>query len=839
MKQKLFGALALSVALAACTNEEELVIATNGGNAQLAGRPVIGQVDLTTTPATRAAVVDGTWGALTYKTGDAIGAALVDEPNLTSEVKAYRWYDNDWRDAKWTYAEYVKDEKKNIYSKGDFKWSETEKQDPVSGFYDLCGSTGVKNVIHTNYGYSLAENGKWTTEANLVEGHYMFYFPFNANNSSRMPINIEIPTSQDCTDGNSIIDKFYAESTSPIAVDVKFLQKPAAGQKVAVSANPQHLFSYPQIKIVNNFNSYVFNAVYKNNNTQLDEIKSNRAVSKDKATKTMTIKKVELFYTGSENKLWAKATINASMLNTAVEANWEANKFMKPSYTSAVTESPEKIQFNENKTKKPYLPAAKNNAGYSIEQVITCNIEKELAYGQSYTFNAIMPAEKYQDKDKTGALAARVYVTIGTQDYVLLTADVVTDETNGDGSVKSKKATNYGYFKFGKTVELVRGERYPVIEYNTNSDGETSVKTTAGNILTINLQNLSAFEVGTNTPDVTSRGFTNADEFVAHMQNATRGETLEEISNIGSGLREHEIAFKNNITLDAALVEAIYNNVIYDNPEMTAIKLNFTNLAIANDVEVTKINDTKYKLKGNGKFIYVEYKATGVINNDGTKLVSGINIISSACELAKKSGNAGLGVVYLTGNQSYDIKNAADSFRMTLTNGSSLTVNGNCNANITTESGSTVTIGNDGSLTNASSVLNDGTTINNNKMKTIAANVKGNQVFASISAWPSSVPAASKVNNITINATGTITVEQAGFNIFNANTTITLAPTVNEIRSNADVNLTTTNIKQLNGTSCQWIGGSNGNIVVTVSNKHAINSGITAGNACSINTITQ
>ena len=232
-----------------------------------------------------------------------------------------------------------------------------------------------------------------------------------------------------------------------------------------------------------------------------------------------------------------------------------------------------------------------------------------------------------------------------------------------------------------------------------------------------------------------------------------KGETMVEVANGGSAaLGEHEIAFKNNITLDAALVETIYNNVIYDDANLTALHLKYTNLAIANDVVVTKINDTKFMLTGNGKSIYVEYAASGVINTDGTKLVSGINIISSACELAKKSGNAGLGVVYLTGSQSYAIKNAADSFRMTLTSGSSLNVNGNCNATITTESGSTVTIGKDGSLTNASSVLNNGTTINNDKMKTIAANVMNNQVFASISEWSSSVPAASKVNNITINA---------------------------------------------------------------------------------------
>ena len=71
MNKKLFGALALTVALAACTNEDELVFSTeNGNDAALANRPVIGNVELSTTPATRAAVVDGTWGKLVYQTSD-------------------------------------------------------------------------------------------------------------------------------------------------------------------------------------------------------------------------------------------------------------------------------------------------------------------------------------------------------------------------------------------------------------------------------------------------------------------------------------------------------------------------------------------------------------------------------------------------------------------------------------------------------------------------------------------------------------------------------------------------------------------------------------------------
>lgn len=817
MNKKIFGALTFALAFAACTNEEELVIAT-GSDAQLASRPQIGKVELTTESQTRAAVVDGTWGKLAYETGDIIGAALVDEPNMTRSLPGY-FNNNGWEGASWTYAEYATDKTKKL--KGQWKlFTQTKTSQnnnapfntPYS-FYDLCGSTGIDNIIHTNYGY--AYNGtNWTSEASLVEGNYMFYFPYNANNSTRIPVTVEIPTVQDCTDGNSAVDAFY-NVTTPIAVDLAFIQKPAAGQKPVISAAPKHLFAYPQIKIVNNFNSYLYDVKY--NGTDVDQAKSAKATTTAPVKKTMTVNKVELVYTGVEtNKLWTKATINASKLNEKVRGNWEANKFKAASYTSSVMDDLTAPSYDKRYALRPYLTIANNVTAFDKEQVLTFNVNKELANGQEYAFNAIMPAENYGAE----TLKARVYVTIDGKQYIMLAAtNTPTEDTNG--VVTRVDATDVSdMYVFAKSVELVRGERYDVKEYNTDTDGNTSVKTSAGNIMTINMSGLTAFEVGNYTPAATTRGFETAAEFVAHMSEATRGTTLTEVEKAGNeALGEHEIAFKNNITINAELVEAIYNNVIYDNANMTSMILKYTNLAIANDVTVEQTATAgKYKLSGNGKSIFVEYGA-GVINNDGGALVSGINEVGATGELKKKNNNDGIGIVFVSGNST--IKNNANTFRVVV-KGVQLTVTGsNCDAKITTQSGSTVIVEKD--LTNSGNVFENGTTITNNGFKTINGNVKNNTITANVATWPTSVTNASKVNKVVVNpaTSGTaITVDQASFNAFqNANTVIELGANVSSIRSTADVNLTSVgNLKQIKGNGTHKWTAATGNIIVTAYN---------------------
>ena len=822
MNQKIFGALALSMAFAACTNEEELVI-SNGNDGQVGDRVKLGKVELSTVPATRAVVGEGTWNTLEFENEDAIGAALVDELNgqpVNGTIK-------NWTGMSWTYAQYATGYQNKVGN--DKKTLEQAGGNP-HGFFDV-----VSNTIYTNYGYTY--NGEsWKTEANLVEGHYMFYFPFNINNSARQPIDVKVPTTQNCATASSAIAEFY-DGTSPVAVDVKFLKRPAAGEKMSVKADLQHLFAYPQITIVNDFNGLIYDMMKEDGGQAIDEAASLTSTKNTKVKTTMTIDKIELYYAGNEIKLWHTAKFDAKQLdnrindNAVAERNWAANvnQFEKVSYTSDVVND-EAASFAP--TLKPYVTTIADDAEYTTAQTITCNINKTLANGEEYVFNAIMPAENYG----TNNLKARVYVTIEGKQYVMLTSNAPTaNYQDGDSkkpivSYSTTGITGTYTFATDKPIELVRNQRYPIIEYKVADDGQTSVKNTAGNMLTISMSGLSAFEAGKFEKDNVEkkyRGFSNEDEFIAHMQDATRATTLTEVqSESNEGLGEHQIAFKpgHTVVLTAELVNKIYKNVNYNNAPAVHLELNCTNLPIANDVQVTYVAANKYQLKattGDKNTITVQY-GDGVINTNGGSLKSGINEISGTVSELKGSGT---GVVYLNSGN-ITVKNGADSFRITVKAGVTLTVNGACNALLDVKNGAKIIIGENGSLTNANSTFETATdltddskciSITNKYLKQIAANVKNNLVTADFTAWPTSVPASSKVNNVVIETpaeTISLMVDQANFNVFEvANTTVTLTGGVKSLISTANVDLTGTNIKQLTGTAT-W-SAATGTIVVT------------------------
>ncbi len=876
MNNKLFKLLVASVAMAACTSDEELVVST-GDNVQLANRPSLGVVEFTTGEQTRA-VVDKGWGHLGYVKSDAIGAALVDELNTSAGNKNPN---SNTCDQSWSYAEYVKDVTKQIWKNNSPYWGQWKAFNEISGndpavFYNVNSA-----AINTNYGYTY--NGEsWTSEASLVEGHYMFYFPYNKNNANRLPVVAEVPQDQDCTKDTSAVWDLY-QGTTPVAVDLKFLRKPVAGQKISATATPQPIFALPKFTIVNNFNGYVFNMVRNTLGTGVDQDESART-GITKVQKTITIDRIELVYTGAGTKLWYKAPINPSKLKGMVNAGWETNKFKTPNCTSDIM-GDGTYNIEERTTGRAYQAPYSNKASQIANgntQMLVLNINRTLNYGDSYSFNAVMPAEDYSD-----ALKARIYVTIDGRHYIMMKTydNSFTKIDYSNNAYHRVECTgNVELFAFDTyPVQLVRGERYPITEYIV--DGTTATaKTSAGKTLTINLNGLSAFESGNFTSESTESVFTTKEEFINHMKNAIRGTELTEVQGQTS-LAEHEVAFKDrNFTIDADLVEAIYNNVVLkkaDGTENIAMLLNYKNLNIGTDVEVkkntseTKAGYTIYNLKARGYTIKVAYK-NGVVNTDGSALESGINDITASTTLAAgtipgSSSKFTNGFVFLNCKvesetataQTYTIENGADSFRFVVTSHSktvgtgqsavttttrcNLNVGGaqnkNCGARITGTMG-TVTI--TGNQTNSASDFTGAETIVNNGLKTIAGKTTGKTVSATLAGWPAEVSTSTKVNNVTINPANStaLSTEQANVDAFKiGGTVITLGTNVVSLISVNNVNLTTTNIKQLNGTSpINWTGSSAGPMVVTAYN--ANNNGrvvqitnISASSNCTINMV--
>ena len=82
MRKKLFYSLSVAALLASCTSDEMIAPSVDGGEAQLAKRPELGQVVLGE-PATRIAITEGSF-TVNFEEGDKIGACIVDHPDFVN-----------------------------------------------------------------------------------------------------------------------------------------------------------------------------------------------------------------------------------------------------------------------------------------------------------------------------------------------------------------------------------------------------------------------------------------------------------------------------------------------------------------------------------------------------------------------------------------------------------------------------------------------------------------------------------------------------------------------------------------------------------------------------------
>lgn len=206
MKTKyLLAALAVPAVFTACTSDELENMNTNTG---LDGRIALENVSFAVNQGseTRLAIGESSFNALSFEENDGMGACLID-----------------------------------VMSGSD--------TDPVKN-YQLN-----ENKIQTNYRFNYA-NGIWTSQANLVEGNYMFYMPYNADHQSRSAISINLPTTQTFSkdaDGTFTtlpdVVKKSVESGAPLAVGYKFLK--AGDSNMQLDLKLQQLYAYPKFTLQN------------------------------------------------------------------------------------------------------------------------------------------------------------------------------------------------------------------------------------------------------------------------------------------------------------------------------------------------------------------------------------------------------------------------------------------------------------------------------------------------------------------------------------------------------------------------------------------------------------
>ena len=818
MRKKLFYSLSVAALLASCTSDEMIAPSVDAGEAQLSKRPELGQVVLSE-PATRIAITEGAFG-VNFEDGDKIGACIVDQPNFSKEEKGNI---DGWKNRIWQYNDYVNGVKRQKED-GSNNWKNfVEVNGNVKGFYDFV------QFISTNYPFT-KEGDKWFSPANMVEGNYFFYAPYSANHLTRQKMLAELPMTQNVSEveGSMYDTKYmkqdakvsskaiedFTKGAAPVLVGYKFLDKASSNKP---SVKTYNLYAYPMFTIVNDFNGWIFDGANKAGTTI--------ATQMNKATKTITIDKVEVYYDGlGTNPIFYKAPFDFEKVKTKMADNWDAANFTTGTSTidvlntSATTVGSSEygaqsytINDVDYMLNEPRLASARRTSFVHTNHM-TFNVNKTLQNGEKYHFHAVMPAGNYG----TG-LKARIYATIDGNKYVMLTGceveafDSNADDRNDKARLKTVSNTDYllsDASTGGLDIQLVRGQHFPLVEYTINSDGTAKgTKSFAGSALTINLKNTQAFQLNERPTADPTYGFVNNTAFISYLEeNVQRGLPLTEINNSVSmdnwSLGQFAFASGTQCCIDAQLIKDLYNQTITASNDQAYPKLTLkSNLPIKDDVEIINVNGQilTYKAVVDGKTYNYSIRYTEAFPSS-TTISNGYNVLTSGT-LNGTSASGKNAVVEIASGE-VELKNTTGINLIYVNPGATLKVNVNCGVKVIVRDGGNINIVG-GKLTNTNNYFKNAVIQNN-----VLAEINGNEigtVRANFNSWPvANINANTKINEVSIACAETEIIDQAQINIFSNLRQVTMTLTgLNKITSNADV--TTTNIKSITAPAgTQW-----------------------------------
>lgn len=413
MKAKiLLTGLVAPLMFAACTSEE-IVPQQEAGKVDLSNRPTLGKVTLNFGAQTRATLdKDVNFSQILFEQGvDGFGARIIDAPNGGNKVKP------------------------------EFNYA-------------------IQNYASSNYKYVNAGGTSWETEALMVEGHYMFYTPYNENALNRDALKLVYPktqkvnpASEEVSETGANLDAIKAlyEGESTAIVGYAFLS--AANQDAVVSPTLQHIYAYPQITLVN-----------KHTWDHDNDLRT------DKVGRAITIKKLEI----TAPKLYANGKIEhgsgvigantngiVGQLRSAI-AKDERNDERGNDAVSAGDWSQNNSTFIKNARTSDI---ATFTAGTGEANTIVVEFEGGLTLdpNEAFKFHVVLPAEDY----KAGDIKIKPILV-------------------GDNNVDMQFAGSQGKFVNAVAINYAPGKRYPEQEYNFNGSSY-SVKTTAGSLATYNL----------------------------------------------------------------------------------------------------------------------------------------------------------------------------------------------------------------------------------------------------------------------------------------------------------------------------------------------------------------
>lgn len=860
--KKIVSLVAMTAMLAACS-QDELVSIAGDAKVDLGNRPVIGNVALGLGDIqTRMELAAGSSLRFDWVNGDQIGAAIVDLP-VSTPVSGKDFSSEggeDYSALSWTYDEYLANVKKGAESDVTYEQAGLTAKD----FYQ------THDYISSNYPYEY-KDGSFNTQANLVEGNYVFYAPYNAANLMRKPIKAVLPMEQDCSSttmkktkykqkdaevSSTVLEQFYKGTiegfeNAPVVLGYQFLAAPTDGSVIRPKVEMNQLYAFPMITVKNDFTGRLYGEANDNTSTAVDA----KGV-------TMTIDSIQIYHENAASNIFYTALTKAGQIagKLATDGEWGGKRFTEGAPTAELLDASsfETAYLHHGATNAIKLGAANAVLGNKANRV-TCVIGKELKKGEDYHFHAILPAADYEKK-----LKARVFVTIDEKQYVIAKAKVAatTFETSEWADFTFEDEVNGG-----QNCVLIRGEHYPQAEFQQDGNG---TKSFAGNMMTLVLgEGTAAFELDDHAvaPVVDNGLKTNAELINYLVNNVQRGVNITECPDLkkvelanwktstegGITAAAGNLAFSanNTIIINAELVAALAQQVYVKGDETFTLA---TNLPVANDVKLSVDGDVyTYTTLGETPVSFA-FTMTGVtMGNTATALVAGINKIGASDQdapvtatlaLAEKAKDA---VVVLAGAATPNVTT------VTVNNGgagiNAIYVNANTKLVVSGKACNALIIANGGvielqagaSLTNKNNEFAASVVITNNIAGVIEGKIaEGATVAATYGAsWPTAkIAATSRINAVTINLSTENTnfqIEQAQMDIFSNLTdgvALTLGSNIKGITS--DSNVVLTNLTALNSDNAiTWTTTSNTGI--TVSHKGAaIDSNVTMGSGVTL-----
>ena len=103
----------------------------------------------------------------------------------------------------------------------------------------------VVNYISTNHPFVRNAAGEWVINHTMVEGNYLFYFPYNENNHSRGAVHYSIPVLQDLTGEDGKFNPKAAVEKYNMGVGLQFLDK----EDLSASLTLANIYGYAKLQL--------------------------------------------------------------------------------------------------------------------------------------------------------------------------------------------------------------------------------------------------------------------------------------------------------------------------------------------------------------------------------------------------------------------------------------------------------------------------------------------------------------------------------------------------------------------------------------------------------------